>query len=344
MKFASFHLIFLVFTAFFTLVIFFKMAFIQRRQSLRLFAQKELLEGLLDRVSFEKKRLKASLLLGAFFCALLALMRPQWGFRWEESHKKGIDILIALDVSRSMLAADVKPSRLARAKLALEDFVKSLGGDRIGLIAFSGTAFLQCPLTSDYNGFLLVLDNVDTQTIPQGGTSISSAIREAIRAYKDVGRRDKTLVLITDGEDHQGDPLATAREAKEAGVTVHAIGLGTQEGDLIVLSPQESQPGGYLKDAEGNVVKTRLDEKTLEEIALATGGVYVRAQGREFGLDLLKDRVLSKIEKASFQGKKVKRYEERFQIFVGLALLLLFGEFLIDDRRDRGLARGKRES
>ena len=303
-----------------------------RKQAIEKFAQKELLNELLSRVDNRKRLLKSGLMLLAVFLIFFALLRPQWGFHWEEVKRKGLDILIALDTSKSMLAEDVKPSRFQRSKLAIKDLVRDLKGDRIGLIAFSGSAFLQCPLTIDYGGFLLSLDNTDIDTIPKGGTSITSAIKDALRSYEGGQKKYKVLIIITDGEDHEGNPEQAAEEAKKEGITIFCIGIGTKEGDLI---PITDDAGGksFLKDSHGNVVKSHLDETALQKIALNTGGVYVRATNAEFGLDLIYKEKIAKMEKRELEAKMNKHYEERFQIFLSLALLLLVIEHFINDKK-----------
>jgi Ca-activated chloride channel homolog len=295
------------------------------------FAQKELLAGLLDRIDPARQRLKAVLLVICVLLSLFSLMRPQWGFRWQEVKRRGLDILVALDTSKSMLARDILPSRLERAKLALRDLTGSLKGDRIGLIAFAGTAFLQCPLTVDYGGFLLALEDTDVQTIPRGGTSLTGAIHEALRSYAGGLNKYKVLIIITDGEDHEGDALEAARKAKAEGIRIFCIGVGSREGELITFADEGG--AGYLKDREGNVVKSRLDEGLLQRIALETGGSYIRSTSREFGLDLLYQERLSKMEKQDFESKLSKLYDERFQIFLGLALILLLVEPFISTGR-----------
>ena len=303
-----------------------------RKAALEKFAQKELLDELLSRLDYRKRFLKAGLTVLAISLMLFALMRPQWGFHWEEVRRKGVDILIALDTSKSMLAEDVKPSRFQRSKLAIKDLVRNLKGDRIGLIAFSGSAFLQCPLTIDYGGFLLSLNNTGIDTIPKGGTSITSAIKEALRSYEGGQKKYKVLVIITDGEDHEGDPVQAAEEAKKEGIKIFCIGIGTKEGDLIPVT-DESEQKSFLKDNQGNVVKSHLDEASLQKIALSTGGVYVRATNAEFGLDLIYRQRLAKMEKREFEAKMNKHYEERFQIFLLAALLLLVIEHFIGDKK-----------
>ena len=307
-------------------------AFKSRRAARERFAQKDLLKELLSRVNIKRQTLKTVFLASAVFLCLVALLRPQWGFKWQEVRRRGIDILIALDTSKSMLASDVKPSRLERAKLALGDFVGRLGRDRVGLIAFAGTAFLECPLTADYGGFLLTLENIDTDAIPRGGTSISSAIKEAMRSFPSARKKDKVLVIITDGEDHEGNPLRVAVEAAKEGIIIFCVGIGTREGELILVE-QEGGSREFLKDSAGNVVKSRLDEETLQKIALATGGAYVRSTSAEFGLDLLYKEKLFAMQKSESVGRMNKLYQERFQIPLAIALLLILMEMLISDAK-----------
>lgn len=305
-----------------------------RKTLLEKFAHKDLLNDLLSQVDFRRKRLKVIIIILSLALSIFALFRPQWGFHWQEVKRKGLDIIVALDTSKSMLTEDIKPSRLARAKLALGDLSRNLKGDRIGLIAFAGSAFLQCPLTVDYGGFLLTLENTDTDIIPKGGTSISSAIKEAVKSYEGGQKKYKALVIITDGEDHEGDALKAAEEAKKEGIVIFCIGIGTKDGDLI---PVKDEAGGkmFLKDKEGNVVKSRLDETTLQKIALITGGSYVRSTNTEFGLDLLYREKLSKMEKRELLGKMNKHYEDRFQIFLAIALVLLLLEPFISDTKSK---------
>lgn len=315
------------------LILFHVWAFRMRKKAWDKFAQKGLLPELLAQVNFGKQRIKAILLiLGLLFC-FFALLRPQWGFKWQELKRKGLDIIIALDTSKSMLADDIKPNRLERAKLAIGDWTQNLKGDRIGLIAFAGSAFLGCPLTIDYGGFLLSLENIDVYTIPRGGTSISSAIKEAMRSYPAGEAKFKVLIIITDGEDHEGGPLRLAEEAKKEGIIICCIGIGTKEGELVFLE-QEDGRKEFLKDNEGNAVKSRLNEEVLQKIALAAGGTYIRSTNTDFGLDLLYHGRLSKMEKREFEGKMNKLYDERFQIPLVIGFILILLEIIISDRRN----------
>jgi Ca-activated chloride channel family protein len=316
------------------LITFYFWAFRAKRRSLELFAQRDLLAKLAASSHHARQTIKAVIVMVAILCAAMALMRPQWGFHWEEIKRRGVDILVAIDTSKSMLAKDVKPNRLERSKLAVKDLVKKLKGDRIGLIAFAGNAFLQCPLTVDYNGFMLALDDVDVDTIPKGGTALTSAIREARKSYEGGQKKYKVLVLITDGEDHEGDARKAAEAAHKEGIKIFCIGIGTREGELIPIADEFGKKT-FLKDRNGLVVKSQLDEATLQEIALTTGGSYVRATGAEFGLDVIYDEKISKLEKRELESKMKKHYEERFQIPLGMALLLLLIELCISDRRAR---------
>jgi Ca-activated chloride channel family protein len=316
----------------FALVVFYLWAFRRRRRIQERFAQRDLLPQLLSQVNPGRQRLKAALLILGVLLCLVSLMRPQWGFKWQELRRRGLDILIALDTSKSMLASDIKPNRLERAKLAIGDFVKHLKTDRVGLIAFSGSAFLQCPLTIDYGGFLLSLETIDVNTIPRPGTSISSAIKEAMRSFPAKQKKYKVLIIITDGEDHEGDALAVAKKAKGQGIVIFCIGIGTKEGELIFLETEDGKKE-FLRDSNGNAVKSRLNEEVLKQVALTTAGAYIRSTSTEFGLERLYKEKISKMEKREFKGKMSKLYEERFQIPLAIGLLLILAEALISERK-----------
>lgn len=302
-----------------------------RAKALLRFAQKELLPELLKAVDTRRRMVKNILWFAGFVLCLAALARPQWGFRWQKVTHRGLDILIAVDTSKSMLAADVKPNRLERAKLALTDFTGKLDGDRVGLIAFAGSAFLQCPLTTDYSGFALTVRALSTDIIPRGGTSLAGVVQEALRAFSGGDKKYKVLIVITDGEYHEGDPMPAVEQARKDGVVIHCIGIGTPEGELISVPGDDRTD--FLKDSQGNAVKSRLNEEILKKMALAAGGSYVRASPTEFGLELLYNEKLSKMEKREFEGRMNKLFEERFQIPLVLGLLLLCVEMLLSDRK-----------
>ncbi|UCG35656.1 MAG: VWA domain-containing protein [Candidatus Omnitrophota bacterium] len=313
--------------------LFYLWAFKKREKEMEGFAQSELLAQLTLNFDKKKQKIKTAIILSAVFLCVFSLMQPRWGFYWHKLKRKGLDILIAVDVSKSMLATDIRPNRLERSKLAIKDLTRKIKGDRIGLIAFAGKAFLQCPLTIDYNGFLLSLDNLSVGIIPRPGTSITAAINEAIKSYKDISKEYKVLVIITDGEDHEGDAIKATEGAKKEGIKIFCIGIGTKEGELIPIV-DEAGKKTFLKNREGNFVKSRLNELLLQKIALSTEGSYVRARGAEFGLDLIYEQELSKMERRDIEGKMAKKYKERFQIPLALAFLLLLVEpFLIPLRK-----------
>jgi Ca-activated chloride channel family protein len=271
--------------------------------------------------------------MAAFAFMVAALSRPQWGYQIRPVKRHGLDIMVVIDVSKSMLTRDVLPSRLERTKLAIKDLIMKLNGsDHIGLIAFAGDAMVMCPFTYDYNGFLLSLDDLSTDSIPRGGTDISQAIDESIKAYQNLPDSDKAVVLVTDGEDEEGDALQAARRAREKGVKIYTVGVGTREGDLIQVADADGQTE-FLKDSDGNVVKSHLNENLLQQIAYITGGAYIRSGATHFGLDYLYDQQLSKLKRHDAEVKMARQYDERYQWPLTLAFGFLLAEMLISTRR-----------
>jgi len=250
--------------------------FRSKTRVMRRFASADMLVRIASGVSRPRQVLKAALIIAALTFAVLALAEPKYGFTWEDVKREGVDIVVALDVSDSMLVEDVEAggqlSRLERAKREITDLLRILEGDRVGLVAFAGTAFLECPLTLDYAAAEIFLDDIDTDLIPVKGTAIGKALREAVKAFEGGSHESRAVILITDGEDHGGNALAAAEEAKTQGVRVFTIGIGKDEG-----SPIPKPGGGFHKDRSGNMVLSRLDETTLQKIALTTGGSYVRS-------------------------------------------------------------------
>ncbi|MFA5260436.1 MAG: VWA domain-containing protein [Candidatus Omnitrophota bacterium] len=306
----------------------------RRRQKLcERFAEEKLFPDLAATLIPGRYAFKHGLVLAVFAFSLVAWARPQWGYEMREIKRQGLDILMVMDTSRSMLADDVKPNRLERAKLAVRDFLRQLKGDRIGLIAFAGDAFLICPLTVDYGGFQLSLDHLDKKTIPRGGTNIAQALREALREYDNTPSKYKVVIIITDGENLEEDPLAVVKEAKDKGIKIYCIGIGTQAGELIKDADIFGQ-SSYVKDEQGNIVKSSLNEELLQRIALETGGVYVRASGAEFGLDVIYEKQLAKLEKRELENTMAQNYFERFQIPLGVALAFLLWDFFLPVRRE----------
>lgn len=254
----------------------------------------------------------------------LALTRPQWGYQMEEVNQQGLDIIVVLDTSKSMLAEDIRPNRLQQAKWAVGDFIRQLKGDRIGLIAFAGSSFLQCPVTVDYAAFTMMLNDLYAGIIPRGGTAISQALETAADSFDPGSDADKVIILITDGEDHEGDAMETVERLKKEQILLYTIGVGTTEGQLIPMPG-----GGYVKDSSGNVVKSSMNEGLLNDMATATGGFYVRSAPGDFGLDAIYKRGISHLQRDEQDTRLAKIYTERFGWFVAAALLFLLIESLI---------------
>lgn len=274
--------------------------------------------------SAKQRHLRRALILRSLaLCALLlATVRPQWGFHWEEARRRGLDILVLLDTSNSMRAQDLKPDRLQQAKWAVRDLATRLKGDRVGLIAFAGSAFLQCPLTSDYAAFLLTLDDLYPGIIPRGGTAIKTALKTALNSFENQTDTDQVIILISDGENHESDPLDLVPELTKKGIRVFSVGVGSLEGELIPAP----EGAGFLKDRQGKTVKTVLNEDMLKKLALQTGGAYVRAAPGDFGLERIVDENLQQLKRGEYESKRVKVHEERFQWVLGFALALIFLE------------------
>jgi Ca-activated chloride channel homolog len=297
------------------------------------FIQEHLLDELAQGFSKRHYRLKAVFVMAAFVFMVAALSRPQWGFSIRPVKRHGLDIMVVIDVSKSMLTKDVLPSRLERSKLAIKDLIMKLNGsDHIGLIAFAGDAMVMCPLTYDYSGFLLSLDDLSVDSIPRGGTDISQAIDESVKAYQGMTDSDKAVILVTDGEDQEGDAVQAARKAREKGVRIYTVGVGTREGDLIQVTNADGSTG-FLKDADGNVVKSHLNENLLQQIAYITGGAYIRSGATHFGLDYLYDQQLSKLKKHDAEAKMATLYDERFQWPLTLAFIFLLAEAVFLNRK-----------
>lgn len=309
------------------LVVFYIFAFKAKKRALARFGNPELLKKLSRNTSRGRQIAKIALVLSSMFFFILALARPQIGSKIEEVKREGIDVMVAMDVSNSMLARDIPPSRLDKAKHVVETFISRLRGDRIGLIAFAGDAFVQCPLTLDYGAAKIFLDIMSPDLIPTPGTAVGKAIGKAIEAFDQKDRKYKVLVLITDGEDHGEDVMKYAEEAERQGIIIYTVGIGSPEGQPI----PESEAGGFKKDRKGDVVITKLDEFTLEKVALQTNGKYYRASSGEAELDAIYDDI-GKMEKKELGSFQFSQFEDRFQYFIAIALLLLLLEFVLPER------------
>lgn len=303
-----------------------------RQRLLSQFIEARLLSTLTVGVSLQRRKIRHALLVSAAAFLIIALGRPQHGYDLEEVEQNGLDIVVAIDTSKSMLAQDIVPNRLARAKLAAFELMQDAGSDRLGLVAFAGQAFLECPLTVDDTAFEQSVQALDVNSISEGGTAIANAINTADTAYKENGRF-KTLVLLTDGEDNVNEAAAleAAKNAAKDGLKIFTIGIGTTAGDFIRTNGPDGS-SDYVRDPQGNVVKTHLDENLLREIAGATDGFYLPLRGADT-MDTLYNRGLAPLPKTEGAGRMIRRYHEWFQLPLGIALLLLVLETLLPERK-----------
>lgn len=314
------------------LIVFFIWAARSRRRALIQFGNLKLLEKLMVAHSPARRNAKIALLLSALLCFLIALARPQIGTKLEEVKRTGRDIFIAVDVSISMQAEDIKPSRLAKAKHEVSGFINRLEGDRIGLIVFAGEAFVQCPLTLDYGAARMFLDIIDPSLIPVQGTAIGEAISKAAASFVQQERKHKVLILITDGEDTVADPMEAAKLAEKEGIVIYTVGIGSRQGVPIPLFDHQGNRTGFKKDMEGNVVTSKLDPLMLEKIALQTNGKYYQATPSEMELSKIYNAV-NQMEAKELSSRIFSQYEDRFQYFLALGLLLLLLELFLPERK-----------
>ena len=310
----------------------------RRERDLTRLGNPALVQRLSSTVNWRGRRWKDALWLVVLAALLVALARPQWGSVTEMVEQEGIEVMVALDVSSSMLAQDVKPDRLSRAKMEIADLMERLGGDEIGLVLFSGASFVQFPLTSDYATARTFLDNARPEVISRPGTAIGDAIHTAMRGF-DVNRASqKVIVLITDGEDHEGDALAMAEMAAEQGIRIYTIGFGSPEGEPIPEYDNRGEVTGYKKDQNGEVVLSRLDEGTLQQIAEVGNGQYYRATASGGELETLIEE-LNTLQTAELASMLEVRGIERFQLFLLIGLAALVAAELIPDRVVRSARR-----
>jgi len=315
------------------LVLFLIWAWHQKQRALKRFAGSELLERLTQSVSPARQRWRAVLLVLGVALIGLALSKPRWGETEELVKRRGIEILIAVDVSKSMLAEDFKPNRIGRARREIQDLLEVLDGHRVGLIAFAGDAFVHCPPTTDLDACSLFVESIDIGLIQRGGTHIGDAIRKATKVFEESAAAQKALILITDGEDQETKPIEAAKEMAKTGAKVYAIGVGTPEGSRIPITDDKGN-AVHLKDRKGQFVWTKLGEAKLQKIALETGGAYHPATGAGLELDLVLKEIES-LGKSELESQKLQRYQHRYQVFLLAAFVLLVVEPMISDRRGK---------
>lgn len=332
MQFATPYLLWLLLVLPPALALFLWWASRTRQRLLAQFIQTRLLSALTVGVSPARRKIRFGGLLLSVALLIVALARPQYGFDLQKIERRGLDIVVAIDTSKSMLAEDIAPDRLERAKLATLDLMQRAKPDRLGLVAFAGDAFLECPLTYDNTAFQQCVQNLSVNTLPLGGTSLATAIQTAQAAFKE-GDHFKVLVLITDGEDNvnSGEALAAAQSAAKAGLKIFTIGIGTAEGTLLRVNDANGN-SDYIRDPDGNVVKSHLNESLLRQIGSATGGFYLPLRGANT-MEMLYDRGLAPLPKSEGEERLVRRYHEQYQWPLAMAVLLLLAEMLLPERK-----------
>lgn len=298
------------------------------------FATGKLLSVIIDSVNWRSRRIKRVLFTAGLFFLVLALARPQFGTKIEEVKRKGMNLVVVLDVSNSMLAEDVKPNRLTRSKIEVSSIIDKLKGDRIGIVLFAGEAFPYCPLTLDYEAAKMLLSGADTRSISAQGTNIAAGIDKAIEMFPKREKKHLAILVITDGENLEGNPEEAAKRAAEQGVKIFTVGIGSPAGEPIPTYNESGQKTGYKRNEDGSIVTSKLDEKSLQKIALITDGKYYRASPGQAELD----KIFSEIEKIGteeFASKKFTTYEDRYRYPLALSGLLLLASFLSNDRKKR---------
>jgi Ca-activated chloride channel family protein len=308
---------------------------VRKKKALKRLGDTNLVNGLIPELSKIRPVIKFVLLLCAVLSGIIMLARPQFGSKIEDVKKQGVEVIIALDVSNSMLAEDIQPDRLTRAKQAISRLVDDLDNDKIGLIVFAGDAYIQIPITTDYISAKMFLSAINPNTVPKQGTAIGAAINLGAKSFSPGDNKSKAMIIITDGENHEDDPLKEAEEASKAGIVIHTIGIGSTNG--VPISLINNGKKDYLKDVDGNIVITKLDEDILKKIALSTNGNYVRANNSNIGLDEIYAQI-KKMKKQDLESKMYTEYNDQFQIFAAIAILLLITDFIIMERKNRKLA------
>lgn len=312
------------------LIAFYVYAIIRKKKAIRKYGNPELLAALMPEVSPKRQHLKFWLLFGAIAMVILVMAGPQFGSKLETVKRQGVEIMVCLDVSNSMLAEDVSPSRLEKAKQMLSKLTDGFTNDKVGLIVFAGDAFTQLPITSDYISAKMFLSSINPSMVSTQGTAIGAAINLAVRSFTPSETSDKAIILITDGENHEDDAVKAAKAAAEKNIHVNIVGMGDPKGAPIPVEGTNN----YMKDKEGNVVITKLNEQMAQEIAAAGHGMYIRADNTNTALKALQKEI-EKMNESELDSKVYSEYDERFQTFAWIALILLLVDFMVLSRKNR---------
>ena len=325
------YLYLLILVPFFFLI--YGLSRIARKRKIKKFGDPQLVEQLMPSFSRSKGWVKLVLFSLAFIFFIIGVARPRIGSRLKEKDVQGVEIMIALDVSNSMLAQDYRPNRLENAKFAISRLVDNLEEDRIGLVIFAGQSFVQLPITTDYVSAKMFLNSISTESVPVQGTALEEAIKTCVKSFGSQSDVSRAIVLISDGESHEGNPVETAKMAAEYGIKIYTIGVGSERGVPIPIQDENGNTS-YLKDESGNMVVTKLDARTLQEIAFAGKGIYVHAKPNDFGLKhILED--IDSMEKGTISTVAFEEYDEQYMYFFAIALVFFVLEMLIGDRKSR---------
>jgi Ca-activated chloride channel family protein len=305
-----------------------------KKNALDLFGDNRLVKELMHSFSKIRTQIKNILTILIFILLVIGIVNPQVGAKMEEVKREGVDLMIAIDLSNSMMAEDIKPNRLERAKLAISRLIDKLEGDRIGLIVFAGEAYVQLPITTDYSAAKLFLSTVNTNIVPTQGTEIAKAIDLSVQSFDMENAQNKAIIIITDGENHDEKAIDSAEKANELGIFIHTLGMGLSKGGPIPIYNKYGNRTGYRKDREGNTIVSKLNENLLRQIANAGEGTYVRANNSKAGLSTLFAEI-NKMEKKEIGTMVFTEYKDRFQLFISLALLLLLTDLILLGRRNK---------
>lgn len=317
------------------LIVFYIVMRARKKKAIAEFGNPELLAPLMPLLSFKRGAWKFAMILLALLFVIAGVAGPQFGSKLQQVKKKGIELVIALDVSNSMMAQDIKPSRLEKAKLAISRMLEKLSDDKVGMIVFAGEAYVQLPITTDYSSARLFLSGLNTDVVPVQGTAIGAAIDLAAKSFTPETETSKAIIVITDGENHQDDAVAAAKAARAQGINVYTIGMGLEQGGPI---PLKGSPGQFMTDAQGNIVVSKLEENTLKEVAEAGEGIYVRASNTDVGLNTLMEEI-NELQKSLLEERVFSDYAEKYQYFLLAGLFFVFVEFMILGRKNRHFAR-----
>jgi Ca-activated chloride channel family protein len=307
---------------------------IRKKRAFKRLGDIRLVASLVPEMSKIRPVIKFILQITAFTAGIIMLSRPQFGSKIEDVKKQGVEVIIALDVSNSMLAEDIQPDRLTRAKQAISRLVDNLDNDKIGLIVFAGDAYTQIPITTDYVSAKMFLSTINPEMVPKQGTAIGAAIKLGIKSFSPGEGKSKAIIIITDGENHEDDPVPVAEEASKAGIIIHTIGIGSIEGVPVPVVTNGRKE--FLKDVDGNTVISKLDEDILKKIAVSSNGNYVRASNSNIGLDEIFSEI-RKMKKQDLESTMYTEYNDQFQFFAALALIMLLLDFIIMERKNRRL-------